>query len=139
MLQSESSKLNRLCEHFQALFTIDNAVVADCPDDMYIPSAPSGVACTDAPTEQEVLDALKKLKNRKAPGCCRIPAELLKYGGHAVVAWLTRIIRVVWERGKAPQDWKSILITAIPKKGDPSYCDNLRGISLLSIPGKVYA
>lgn len=139
MLQTETAKLDRLREHFQQLFTIESAVSAQCSPEVYVPTAPSGTAGDRTPTEQEVLSALKRLKNRKAPGCCRIPAELLKYGGGAIAKWLTRVIRLVWDRGKAPQEWKDILVTAIPKKGDPSYCDNLRGISLLSIPGKVYA
>ena len=36
-------------------------------------------------------------------------------------------------------DWKKALIVPVLKKGNPAELDNYRGISLLSIPGKVYA
>ena len=39
-----------------------------------------------------------------------------------------------------PDDWKSSLIISVYKnKGDRSICDNSRGISLLSVAGKVLA
>ena len=38
-----------------------------------------------------------------------------------------------------PQDWKDAQSVMIFKKGDRRICGNYRGISLLSIPGKVFA
>ena len=46
----------------------------------------------------------------------------------------------VWESGKCPPEWKSALIVALYKgKGAKYMAGNYRGISLLSIAGKVYA
>jgi len=39
---------------------------------------------------------------------------------------------------KMPNDWKCGLLIKIPKKGDTANCDNWRGITLLSIPSKVF-
>ena len=39
---------------------------------------------------------------------------------------------------KAPSDWRKALVVIIPKKGDPSICNNYRGISLLSVSYKVF-
>ena len=36
-------------------------------------------------------------------------------------------------------DWQKAMIVPIHKKGSKTQCKNYRGISLLSIPGKVYA
>ena len=36
-------------------------------------------------------------------------------------------------------DWKDAAILSIPKKGDLQWCDNLHGISLLDVVGKVFA
>jgi hypothetical protein len=36
-----------------------------------------------------------------------------------------------------PLDWKSSIIIPLPKKGDLSDCNNWRGTSLPSVPGKV--
>jgi len=58
----------------------------------------------------------------------------------AMVGYLHRLICLVWREGKAPVDWKRAVLVALYKgKGDQRVCDNLGGISLLSIPGKVYA
>ena len=44
----------------------------------------------------------------------------------------------IWEDVEVPQDFKDALIVHIYKrKGDRACCDNHRGISLLSIAGKV--
>ena len=37
-----------------------------------------------------------------------------------------------------PKDWTQGLIVKLPKKGDLQMCDNWRGITLLSIPSKVF-
>jgi hypothetical protein len=36
-----------------------------------------------------------------------------------------------------PEEWKCGHLVKLPKKGDLSSCNNLQGIMLLSIPGKV--
>ena len=41
---------------------------------------------------------------------------------------------MVWKTGKAPEDWQNAVI-----EGSKKLCKNYRGISLLSIPGKVFA
>ena len=55
------------------------------------------------------------------------------------ILWLTRVCQVVWKFGKTPRDWQTGVIIPIFKKGDRKQCTNYRGISLLSLPGKVYA
>ena len=36
------------------------------------------------------------------------------------------------------QDLKDGAVICIPKKGNLAQCDNWRGVTLLSIPGKIY-
>ena len=43
----------------------------------------------------------------------------------------------VWEEEEIPLEWKEGLLIKIPKKGDLGLCSNYRGITLLSVPGKV--
>ena len=38
----------------------------------------------------------------------------------------------------APAEWRTNIIVPVPKKGDLTKYDNYRGISLMSIVGKVY-
>ena len=47
--------------------------------------------------------------------------------------------QVEWKFGKISRDWQTGVIIPIFKKGDRKQCTNYRGISLLSLPGKVYA
>ena len=46
---------------------------------------------------------------------------------------------MIWKTGKVPQEWKDSVLIPLFKKKDHLVCDNYRGISLLSIPGKVLA
>ena len=63
---------------------------------------------------------------------------MLKLSG-TMLKWLHRVIVAVWESGKAPVEWKRALLVALYKgKGERKVRDSYRGISLLSIPGKVY-
>ena len=88
---------------------------------------------------EDVRKAVKKLKKGKAPGVDGITSEMLKCGGEAVLEWLTRVCRVCVSREKVPNDWvRAIIVPLYKGKGDRNECKNYRGISLLSIPGKVY-
>ena len=68
-------------------------------------------------TLEEVCNSIAKLKSKKAPGVCGVTGEMLKAGGEVTVKWIHSIVH---------------------KKGSKMQCTNYRGISLLSIPGKVY-
>ena len=69
-----------------------------------------------------------------------IPAEVFKAGGETLVTHLTKMFQVFWVKGQLPQDLRDANIIHLYKnKGDRSSCDNHRGISLLSIVGKILA
>jgi hypothetical protein len=92
----------------------------------------------EPPTVGEVLAAVRMLRNDAAAGVDGIVAPLLK-AGSVMACWLHRVIVAVWNGGKAPVEWKRALIVPLYKgKGDRKAADNYRGVSLLSIPGKVY-
>ena len=44
----------------------------------------------------------------------------------------------IWEEGRVPTEWKEGYPIKLPKESDLSSCSNYRGITLLSIPGKVF-
>ena len=64
---------------------------------------------------------------------------MLKAGRAVVVKWLHRIMSLAWDNGQVPEDWRRAVIVPVHKKGSNMKCENYRGISLLSIPSKVYA
>ena len=91
------------------------------------------------PTIYEVKDAIHNLKNNKAPGIDGIPGEFIKYGGDALHSRLHKMISAMWEAKRIPQQWKDArIISVYKKKGDRAICGNSRGISLLSVAGKVF-
>eukprot|EP00795_Rhopilema_esculentum_P016084 gene16084-7436_t len=89
-------------------------------------------------TEREVEKAIKSLKINKAPGLDQISAEIIKNGGAVLKEWLTGLLNQCWEKECVPQEWKKGAIVKLPKKGSLNDCNNWRGITLLSIPGKVF-
>ena len=90
-------------------------------------------------TAAEVATAIKGIKSGKAAGEDEIRPEMLKALIGEGILWLTRVCQVTWKLGKTPRYWQPGVITPIFKKGDRKQCTNYRGISLLSLPGKVYA
>ena len=87
----------------------------------------------------EVLEAVRRLKCGKASGVDEIKAEYLKSGGYVCAEWMVRLFNVCMSSGRVPKEWKIGCIVPLYKgKGDPLECKNNRGISLLSVPGKLY-
>ena len=90
-------------------------------------------------TAAEESTAIKGIKSGKAAGEDEIRLEVLKALTGEGILWLTGVCQVAWKFGKTPRDWQTGVIIPIFKEGDRKQCKNYRGISLLSLPGKVYA
>ena len=54
------------------------------------------------------------------------------------LSWLTRLCSIAWTSGTVPLDWQIGVVVPLFKKWDRRVCSNYRGITLLSLPGKVY-
>ena len=95
----------------------------------------------DAPPNAAETDAaIKQLQTGKAPGSDGIPAEVFKAGGETLITHFTMMFQVFWVNGQHPRDFRDANIIHLYKsKGDRSSCKNHRGISLLSIAGKILA
>jgi hypothetical protein len=131
LLTNEGDILQRWREHFNDLLNPVSAPIDDGP--------PVTIGAVINLSVDEVTAAIKSLKNGKAAGLDEIRPEMLKALGSSGTIWLTRVIRVAWDSGKTPLDWQTGVVIPIFKKGDQRDCTNYRGISLLSLPGKVYA
>ena len=55
-------------------------------------------------TREEISKAITRLRGGKAPGVDGISAEMLKYGGDAVVEWMLLICSLAWDQGVVPED-----------------------------------
>ena len=92
------------------------------------------------PTREELLKAISQLSSGKVPGSDSIPAEIYKNGGPALVLRILQLFRFVWQQETLPQDLKDASnIHLYKRKGNRQDCNNHRGISLLSIAGKILA
>ena len=88
----------------------------------------------------EVELRVGKLKNGKATGGVEITGEMIKGGGNRVVDWICKLCNINFERGIVSEDLRSAVIAPLCKgKGEIIECKNYRGISLLSMVGRIYA
>ncbi|KAK3561731.1 hypothetical protein QTP86_012984 [Hemibagrus guttatus] len=90
-------------------------------------------------TQAEVTEVVQQLLGGKAPGVDEIHPEYLKSLDVVGLSWLTRLCNIAWRSGTVPLDWAIAVVVPLFKKGDRRVCSNYRGITLLSLPGKVYS
>ena len=130
--------LHRWAEHFETVLNqpslFDDTVLDE------IPQVTESLYLDRPPNTEEVHRAIKQLSSGKSPGEDSIPPEIYKDGGSQLVDRLVGLFVKIWDKETVPQDFKDALIVHIFKrKGDRACCDDHRGISLLSIAGKVLA
>lgn len=89
-------------------------------------------------TEEEVKEAVRRLKKGKACGTDGVLAEMLKLVDSSALRFLTKLFNVLFDRGVYPDEWSKAIIVPIYKKGDADQTDNYRGVSLLSLLSKCY-
>ena len=63
---------------------------------------------------------------------------MLKAGGMEAAELLHRVIELAWAKGEVAEDWQKAVIVPIHKKGSTMMCSNYSGISLVSVPSKVF-
>ena len=81
-----------------------------------------------------------KFKNGKTAGKNEITGEIIKGGGDRVADWIWRLCYMAFESGVVPEDWRYAVIVLLYKgKGEKTECKNYRGISFLSVVGKICA
>ncbi|KAK3556526.1 hypothetical protein QTP70_009073 [Hemibagrus guttatus] len=90
-------------------------------------------------TQAEVTEVVQQLLGGKAPGVDEIRLDYLKSLDVVGLSWLTRLCNIAWWSGTVPLDWATGVVVPLFKKGDRRVCSNYRGITLLSLPGKVYS
>jgi len=114
---------------------------------------------TDAPDHplnadisvEEVVAALKQLRNNRSPGMDGLPPELLKYacprqgrrpplfGMNPLAPHLAAFFSHLLRHSVAPASWAATLVTLIHKKGDPGNWANYRPVAMVPLLPKVYA
>uniref|UniRef100_A0A914XEZ9 Reverse transcriptase domain-containing protein n=1 Tax=Plectus sambesii TaxID=2011161 RepID=A0A914XEZ9_9BILA len=134
-LLTQEEREKRWVEHFSQVLN-QPAPTADFDPGILVP-APDLPVKLDQITADKTKKAMKALKRGKAAGIDCILPELIKIGDAAHVESLTNLLNSCWMAQVVPKEWRSGMIFTLPKKGDLSKCDNWRGITLLSVPGKI--
>lgn len=126
LITSPEGIKNRWKEYFETLLNEVN------PFDGILPLDPEILGNEDIVSEEEVEQALKKMKSGKAVGPDQISTDMFKVLGKPGLRWITRIMRAVWQEQCIPEDWRtSVLVPIFKKKGDIHECSQYRGIKLL--------
>ena len=89
-------------------------------------------------TQEEVLNAIKQLKLNKSGGPDYLINEFLIYGKHIFTNTLCKLFNKIFETGCFPDEWTEGFIIPLHKKGSLTDVGNYRGITLLSILGKLF-
>ncbi|MEL7307471.1 MAG: reverse transcriptase family protein, partial [Pseudomonadota bacterium] len=86
-------------------------------------------------TESQVRRFLSKLPEHKASP--DVPSKLYKAAAEILSQPLTYLFSNSIETSSVPDLWKTAALTPLPKTTSPSTADDMRPISLLSIPAKI--
>ena len=81
------------------------------------------------------MEAIRDLKNGKAPGQDQLNAEFFKCHPELTAEILLPLFAKVWNGEGVPSDWSKGVIIPIPKKGTLT---DWPGITLLSLPYKIF-
>jgi Reverse transcriptase (RNA-dependent DNA polymerase) len=128
--------MKRWREHFSLLLNREIPLNGYLPTN--VPLSDEQLELENEITIEEVEKAIKQMKNRKAAGIDGIQAEIYKYGGETIIKWLHRVILTSWNSEEIPEDWRKMVIIPLHKSNTRQDCNNARGISLLSIAGKIF-
>ena len=134
LLTSEGEQQRRWTEHFRELL--------NRPPPTVVPNIQEAATdldiSTDVPTRREIIQAINSLRNGKAPGHDNLNAELFKADPELAAPIITSLFTKIWEQEEIPIDWSRGLIVKISKKWSLSDCNNWQGITLLSVPSKIF-
>ena len=128
----ETNKVaDRWRRHFQKLSNVENK--------NEVKELPRTEGPIEDVTREEVEQAVKAMKNRKAPGPSGVAAEMLKLAGNTGISELQSVFRKIIEEEKCPLEWRRSSTIALYKgKGDPLECCNHRGLRLLEHGMKIW-
>lgn len=93
--------------------------------------------CDDKVEWKEIVECLKAMPNKKAPGQDGVLIEFLKLveseetPTSGLSKWLYSLVTRIWDNAEIPECLTVSVTVPVPKKGDLRDPDNYRGISLM--------
>ena len=144
-VNSTKGKLEVLKRHYQQLGTcsVDTAFDDSWKEEVDKKVCEFSTVCVESVLDreidlEEIALCVKKLKKYKTGGSDGLVGELLKYGGSGMVELLKQLFTVIWREEFVPPQWREGLIVNLFKNGDKEDPGNYRGITLLSVVGRVF-
>ena len=138
LIIDKGKQMDRWKEHYSDLYTRTSEVSESALAAMEQLSVLHEL--DELPTISELNKAIDQIAPGKAPGSDEIPPDLIKQCKTVLLKPIYDILCCCWTEGEVPQDMRDTkIVTLYKNKGERSDCNNYRGISLLSIVGKVYA
>ena len=86
----------------------------------------------------EVMQAIARLKSNRAPGIDGLPAEVYKSLNSDFISVFTLLFNHILNTGCYPKAWSTGIITPIHKGGSKRDPNNYHGITLLNSGGKIF-
>lgn len=138
LIKDKEGLTKRWREHFSQLLNRPSEVNQEALN--RIPDQDPITELDNLPSLPELQKAIKRMKNGKAAGKDRLTAELFKALNGQALQEFHEILTTIWQDEQIPKDLRDATIISLYKnKGSRADCGNYRGISLLSIAGKVLA
>jgi len=136
VITDKGQQMERWVEHYSDLYSSRQNVVTTAALDA-IECMPVMEELDTEPTTEELNKTINSLASGKAPGSDGIPPDLIKHCATTLLLPLHEVLCQCWKEGVVPQDMRDAkIVTLYKNKGERS---DYRGISLLSIVGKVFA
>ena len=90
-------------------------------------------------SKEEILKSIKQLKNGKSAGPDLLINEFISQGQHVFLPYLHTLFNKLLQIGYFPSSWAEGYIVPLHKKGNRDDVNNYRGITLLSVLGKLFS
>ena len=138
LIKDQEGRRARCAEHFSTLLnrpsTVEQAALQQIPQQLVMEGL------DQPPTINEIKKAIFAMNSNRALGKDSIPAEIFKAAGPNALEAFHDVLQSIWSEEDMPEDFCDALIVSLyKKKGSKSDCGNYRGISLLSVAGKIFA
>lgn len=89
-------------------------------------------------TNDEICMAIKQLRNGASAGPDLLINEFFKFASESCILCIHHLFNKIFEIGYFPEKWSEGFIVPVHKKGDRNLSSNYRGITLLSVLGKLF-
>jgi hypothetical protein len=100
LLGGEEEIRRRWMEHFKELLNTENNGREQVDQKIKASTQEQHI---EEPNVEEVREAIKELRNNKAPGGDNICVEMVKYGGDKLIQLIYELIKDVWRQEVMPK------------------------------------